>query len=142
MIFERTMVYSSYTPSAMLACTSSRKAAQNQALENSKSPRSTNSKPCVSTFLHLQHAPKRMAQQSTLKKHRQYRLIFWGGLYCLVLPILSVLEYWAVILGILEVQNKSSSQTPEVCLGRHVADPKALRDLTKPLCRACKVYRS
>ena len=44
--------------------------------------------------------PKMMAQYPAIKDHRQYRVHFLGA----ILPVLSVLGYWAIVLDTLEVQ--------------------------------------
>ena len=44
--------------------------------------------------------PKRMAQYARIREYRQYRAHYFGA----ILPILSVLGSWAIMLGILEVQ--------------------------------------
>ena len=43
--------------------------------------------------------PKVMAQYATIREHRQYGVHYFAA----ILPILPVLEYWAIILGILEL---------------------------------------
>ena len=56
----------------------------------------------VSANVDLQRIPNVMAQYPGIKQYRRYRVHYFGA----ILPILSVLGYWAIVLDMLAVQEQ------------------------------------